>query len=182
MHRLFWLPHLHSFTRVSLARLFERAGYDVFEEEKSYPKQLTLIARRRGVDGYNTSSHDTLDDECSGTRGFLSGQTRSFEAGQQALQFGQEMRIGRMREGARYLLSWRTKSWRPELVPAFSSPLADHVLQYGEKMYDFAASRFLGIFANRRSCVVSGLRERFCAPHESPIEIQYAGDIELLVK
>jgi len=162
--RLFWLPHIHSFTRTSLEFLMRGAGYEIIDEEKTYPDQLVVIARK-------TAERKEGD-----------GKTLVYSVEAAVESFCEVMKPVALLPGMRYRLQWRNKNPTPEYIPAPSSRIVDRLLRYGEQAYDFLAMRLLGRFTNRRSCVVSELTRRYAYPRNSPIEIQYDGAISFLVR
>lgn len=159
---LFWLPHLHAHTRRSFERLLNRYGYEVVADNFTYKRLMLAGCKvRQPVSRYSRD-----------------GDYRS----KAAKRLHEWFFINRMEKDKRYRVSWTSKTYHTDLARAASLQTIDAFLQGVEHAYDFFAARLLDRFTNRRSLVISPLEKRFTSPEESPLEIQYEGDIEFLLR
>ena len=161
---LFWLPHLHAYSRQALEKLLNTHGYEVVADNFSY-NRLMIAARKtvRPVARYHLE-HDPMARTMARIEKWFS--------------------LNSLKPGVRYCAMYRNKTYATSLRPVFSSQRFDKLMQYAEQMYDYVASRAFGKFRNIRSVVISRLDadERVTSPMESPLEIQYDGQIEMLVR
>ncbi|MDP3727667.1 MAG: methyltransferase domain-containing protein, partial [bacterium] len=157
---LFWLPHLHAFTSRSLSELFRRNGYEIVSSATAYPSHLIVAARRTSHPAAGVSSAPI--DPVPSIR--------------------EHFRLDRLEPGRRYRLAWKKKTYRTAFGPAPSSRAVDRLLQAGERIRNVFAAHLLGRFYTSRSLVMSALGRRYTDPTESPLEVQFDGPIELLVR
>lgn len=158
---LFWLPHLHAFTRTALRRLFERHGYEIAEEAAIHPSHLVIAARR------------TSRQIGSSAAGGVSGREESIS---------DYFRLSSLVPGKRYRFSWKKKTYRTALRPVPSSRSSDRLLQALERVRNFFAAHLFRKFYSSRSLVMSAIERRYTTMDESPFEVQYDGPIELLIR
>ncbi len=161
---LFWLPHLHAYSRQALEKLLNSHGYEVVADNFSYNR--LMIAARKTV--HPVARYHLEHDPATRT------MTRIEEW----------FSLNSLKPGVRYCAAYRNKTYARSFRPVFSSPRLDKLMQGLEQMYDYAVSRVFGKFRNIRSLVISRLDagERITSPEESPLEIQYDGPIEMLVR
>lgn len=161
---LFWLPHLHAYSRHALEKLLNAHGYEVVADNFFY-NRLMMAARKiaRPVARYSLE-HDP--------------------AARTIARIEEWFSLNSLEPGVRYCAAYKNKTYARSFRPVFSSPRLDTLMQRFEQMYDYAASRAFGKFRNVRSMVMSRLDadERITSPIESPLEIQYDGPIEMLVR
>ena len=160
---LFWMPHLHSYTNVGLERLLNRFGYEIVDDNLSYPRHLIVMAKK-----VKDSKPRYQPD-----RDYLSFYIQKIR---------ESFFVDLLESGKRRRFSWTAKTYHTASVPAFANPMLDHVQYRAERFYDYFAARLFGRFSNRRSFIISALESRITNPGESPIEIQYDGNIELLMR
>lgn len=159
---LFWLPHLNGFTACGLERLINRCGYEVIADNFGY-RRLMMAGRRARV------------PRARGT--YTVGLART-----DADRMREWFFTSALTPEKRHRIIWTSKSYRLSKEPVSLSRAADRLLQFFERSYDYIAARAFGKFRNQRSLVVSALKRRFTDARESPLEIQFDGDIELLVR
>lgn len=159
---LFWLPHLHSYTRVSLERLFNSFGYEVIQDNFTYKRLMMTCQKKVNPRPRYAPENDYINSAAERLRKWF---------------FLDNMNVGK-----KYRVSWTSKSYHTNYKQVFSSRFLDKIVQGMEQAYDFSATRFMKMFTNRRSLVISPLEKRFTSFEESPFEIQFDGDIELLVR
>ena len=151
---LMFMPHLHSFTSTSLARLAARFGYEVADASANNTKNLNMVFRR-------TSSPVAIDVIAEGT------PTRAVGKFVSALQ------LDRVRIGRRRLWWSRTSDQAGQLhvgPPDFLGRWNWHRFE--------AHNRIPRI----RSMLVTNLGARGNEMDESPLEIQFSGRIGLFAK
>lgn len=157
---IFWMPHLHSYTNVGLERLLNRFGYEVVNDNLIYPRHLIVAAKKVK----NPMPRYKPD------RDYLSFHVKKIRE-----SFFTDL----LKTDKRRRFSWTAKTYHVASVPAFSSKKLDTLQCLGEYAYDYVAARIFRKFSNRRSFIMSALNARYT---DSPIEIQYDGDIELLMR
>ena len=159
---LFWLPHLHGYTRVTLERLLNNHGYEVAADNFQY-KRL-MMASKKVADPKPRYASDP----------------HAMEAALERIR--NWFFVGSMEPGKRYCMWWRSKTYHTGLKPVYAWAAADHMQKKLEYIYDYAAARMFHSFRNQRSIVISPLEKRYTNPADCPLEIQFDGDIELLVR
>lgn len=161
---LFWLPHLHAYSRQALEKLLNAHGYEVVADNFSY-NRLMMAARKtaRPVARYQLE-HDPVARTIARIEKWFS--------------------LNSLKPGVRYCAAYRNKTYATSIRQVSSIRNIDKVIQGFERIYDYVASRAFGKFRNIRSMVISRLdeHERITSPMESPLEIQYDGSIEMLVR
>jgi len=161
---LFWLPHLHAYSRQALEKLLNAHGYEVVADNFSY-NRLMMAARKTAnpIARYHLE-HDPVAHVMARIEKWFS--------------------LNSLKPDVRYCSAYRNKTYATSLWPVSSVRSIDKVMQSFERMYDYMAARVLGRFRNIRSVVISRLdeHERVTSPVESPIEIQYDDSIEMLVR
>lgn len=161
---LFWLPHLHAYSRQALEKLLNTHGYEVVADNFSY-NRLMIAARKtvNPVARYHLE-HDPMARTMARIEKWFS--------------------LNSLKPGVRYCAGYRNKTYTTSLRSVSSSKSFDMFVQRLEQLYDYVASRIFGKFRNIRSMVISRLdgHERITSPTESPLEIQYDGPIEMLVR
>ena len=150
---LLFLPHLHSFTSASLARLAARYGYEVSDASASNAKNLNVVFRRTGTP-VTTASSDGAYVRAVG-------------------KFVSALELDRPRVGRRRLW-WSRRS--DEAGQVWAGP--PDVLGRWNWTRSLARIRRDGV----RTMVVTNLRKRRRPDGASPVEIQFRGHIGLFVK
>ncbi len=159
---LFWLPHLNGFTAEGLEKLMNHAGYEVVADNFSY-KRLMMAGRRT---------------KTPKTRGRYSAGSTHLDADRILSWFS----VGSLTSGRRYRVIWTSKSYHVSWKPVSRFAELDAMHRFGERTYDYVATRVFGKFRNQRSVVVGALEHRYTDARESPLEVQFDGDIELLLR
>lgn len=158
---IFWLPHLHNYTRVSLERLLNKNGYAVIIDDNRFPDQIILaakkVARPRPI--FKPRSD------------YFALAVKTVTAPFAELDFGR-----------RYRLCWRKKHTGVFFRRALGGRFLDRLWQPLEWFGRYLFAKLLGRFTYYRSAVVSGLKERLTDPSEAPIEIQYDDKVKLLIR
>ena len=154
MSVLFFLPHLHSFTRASLERTAARHGYVVHDDRQMHPKQVLLVFRKAAAVRTEAPLLEGVFDATVARYTIELGLDRRL-FGPRRLWWlsrggatGQRWMLGR---GALEETRWR--QW-----------LERHA-------YDSV-----------RSIAIGGARRRRTTVGDSPLEIQFAGPIGLFYK
>lgn len=158
---LFWLPHLHSYTRMTLERLFNTYGYEVVADNFSH-RRLMMAAKK--------------------VKNPKPRYTAQFDQHEAAARLIDWFFLRQMDPERRYMVSWTSKKYQTGVRCVSAHRAIDGFFQSGEWVYDFLATRLFHSFRNRRSVVVSSLEKRITDPKDSYLEIQFDGDIELLVR
>ena len=155
MSALFFLPHLHSFTRASLERTAARHGYVVADDRHVHPKQLLLVFRR---------STETATADPNPIEGVFDRTVEKY-ATELALDhwYMGLRRIWWLRRGGATGQRWMMGSGALE-----RARWARWVRRHA---YD-----------SPRSVVVRGLGRRITTFEESPFEIRFDGPIGLFYK
>lgn len=190
---LFWLPHLHSYTRATLERLFNAYGYAVVADNFLH-RRLMMAAKKvnpvrelaRGITPRARIEHaDPAVSHGAFSNGVKNPKPRyisQFDRNATAARLMDWFFLQQMEESKRYAVSWTSKKYQTGVAPVSVYRSFDRLLQRGEQAYDFLATRLFNSFRNYRSIVISPLEKRITDPKESYLEIQYDGDIELLVR
>lgn len=152
---VFFLPHLHAFTRASLAALAARHGYHVAEEAPPEAQDLNIVFRR----GERGSASIEADS------GVFERTVEKFERGLALDQNGLS---------PRRRLWWLKREDRAGQMPWSGVPDVDRAEWEGLK------ERHRG--DTPRAMLVSDLTARRTDVGESPLEIQFAGAITLFYK
>lgn len=150
---LMFLPHLHSFTAVSLARLAARCGYEVVDTRLSGAKNLNVLFRR------------TL------TPPSIAAEEGAYDAAVDKVISGLDLHrthVGRRR------LWWSRRSDQGGQVWAGPPEVAGH--WNWERFV-----RRTGV-DRPRSVLVSNPGKVGCSAEDVPVEIQFSGSIGLFVK
>lgn len=159
---IFWLPHLHSFSRFSLEKLLNRFGYEILQENQRKEGEIVVLARKVKNP---QRRYQPLEDYFS----FYESRIPEY------------FFLDEMKEGRRHLFYWTSKGFKTGVAPVFQSRLLDAVQQFLGRSFYFVSARLFGKFFNKRSFVFSLESESF-SPNSSEFEIRYTGDIRLLVR
>lgn len=168
---VFWLPHLHSFTEIALEKLLNASGYEIVDDTLSSNEELVIVCRKIQNPRMRYKPEVTYFSKT------LSGFTSYF-------------RLAELEEEKRYIFSWM-KAKTPEgykqvtlLTPTFRFYILDKFRQWFELWKErFLRKLFrMKLPEKKRSFVMSSLRRRFVTPEESFLEIQFAEDIQLIIK
>lgn len=159
---LFWLPHLHAYTRVTIEKILNNAGYEVIADNFSY-KRLMMVGRK------------TLNPKPR----YVPKADYKSEAAARLINW---FYLPSFTDGSRYRVWWTNKTYHTGYNRVSSFRAADLARQKISRTAQFFASRFLRIFNNERSLVISGIKKRFTDPEQSPVEIQYDKNIEFLAR
>lgn len=161
---LFWLPHLHSFTRVSLDLLLRDAGYEIIADDLSYFNNITVLARKSPkpdlryaspAEGYAESMHERM---------------------------GRFFPVTPLSQQGLYAMTWKGNGkGDPKTVKLLLPEALDRARLLGERQYRRIKARLFGKFEKNVSLAVSGVSGRFADSKESPFEIQFRGPIQLFV-
>lgn len=161
---LFWLPHLHSFTRISLGLLLRDVGYEIVADDFSYFNNITVLARKSSRPALR---HTPPPEGCGGR---LRARMQSF------------FPVTRLSPRGLYAMTWKGNgTGNPETKEIMLPEALDHGWLFGERQYRRINARLFGKFEKNVSLAVSGVSRRFIDPRESPFEIQFSGPIQLFV-
>lgn len=158
----FWLPHLNAYTKLSLQCLFNKHGYEILQDNFTYRRLMVGCKKKANPQKKYQNEEDYKK--------------------QAIKRFSDWFFINNFEAGRRYRISWTSKTYHTDYKKALPYEVLDRMQQGVENLYDFFATRLFSKFTNRRSLVISPLESRFTSFEESPIEIQYDGDIELLLR
>jgi 2-polyprenyl-3-methyl-5-hydroxy-6-metoxy-1,4-benzoquinol methylase len=150
---LLFLPHLHSFTRASLERVASRFGYALCDDSRTHPKNLNLAFRKT----------DAPVPLAAGDQPFA----------QAVEKYVRVLQLGRRRFYARRLWWNRRADQAGQIVMWGSGAL--------EARHWARVARAHG-YEHHRSVKVTDLGPRFTTVDESPLEIQFRGDLSLFYK
>jgi SAM-dependent methyltransferase len=150
---LLFLPHLHSFTRASLERLAARFGYALHDDSRTHPKNLNLAFRKTDAPVAPAQVESPF--------------TEAVE------KYVRVLELGRRRFFRRRLWWNRRADQAGQLWMAGRGRLeARHWAQVARR-HGYEA---------HRSAMITDLGRRFTTVEESPLEIQFRGDLALLYK
>ena len=166
MQTLLYVPHLHAFSKQSLAVLLNRHGYEIVDDTLTRNEELNVIARRVG-----TASHKEVHEADVFDR-----TVRKFIKG--------------LRLEKKYIWPVRLLWWYrwlgadeggqlPLLRPIFAKRRLKH---FYFSMVDSWIKRTHGKPVPVQSCVITSLSSRYTSYEESPLEIQFDGNILLTYK
>lgn len=161
---LFWLPHLHAYTNVALEKILNAFNYEVVDDNTESAKHLIMVCRK--VTDMPVKRYQPRNDYLD----FYAKAVRSY------------FYLDQMKPNQRYCFSWTSKVYHTNLKPTFSSKRVDSMVQRYEQGYWYVVSRLFKRFANKRSMVISALDNRLISWQTSPLEIQYDGSIEMLLR
>jgi 2-polyprenyl-3-methyl-5-hydroxy-6-metoxy-1,4-benzoquinol methylase len=150
---LLFLPHLHSFSRPSLERVAARFGYALSDDSRTHPKNLNLVFRKT----------DAAVSPATAEQPFL----------QAVEKYVRVLKLGRRRFLARRLWWNRRADQAGQLWMMGNGRL--------EARHWARVARRHG-YEHHRSIKVTDLGTRFTSVDESPLEIQFRGDLALLYK
>jgi 2-polyprenyl-3-methyl-5-hydroxy-6-metoxy-1,4-benzoquinol methylase len=160
---VFFLPHLHSLTLLSLTTLLDRAAYDVTDASATTDAELFVLAHASAKESSQKSSTTPPQAGESGAS--------DYDA---LTKFAHELAFNGLEPRAAYHRLWwhrkdNTKSGR---LPALKPPLLEKLHYTIEKLRNPALK-------NARSVLVHDASERHTA---APIEFQFNGPVRLFYK
>jgi 2-polyprenyl-3-methyl-5-hydroxy-6-metoxy-1,4-benzoquinol methylase len=179
---IFFLPHLHGFSDLSLGRLLERFGYHVIEQSPPGGNNF-IVAQKRG----------TKDEKEYAQRDHANYFETTLDRFVTALglnqTYSQKFR----------LLWWFKKTWplgRQERAWSSFAPIVWLQYYFYSKIYfrhvykkEFISSmgeaqfkRKAAHFTSINGCLVRDVVKRYTTVSESPLEIQFDGNIKLFCK
>ncbi len=164
MGTLLFFPHLHSYTEESLARLFHAYDYTVVKSSNTY-QELYVIAKK-------VKPHDLDSIQKKESRVDYFDQTRE--------RFVKTLGLGK-----HYRTSPRMLWWYRGIGTNISGQVP--FLSKGfENVYLAIVSRLIRWIKRcpspLQSCLIVDLNKRYTSPDDSPIEIQFDGNITLMHK
>jgi hypothetical protein len=156
MSVLFFVPHLHSFTRTSLERLAARFGYALCDDSQTHPKNLNLAFQKRAEPvPQGSAERDAPFDDAA----------RKFTDGPQL--------------GRRFILP------RPLWWQTRSTDRAGHLWMIGPEQFQarrWTHELARAGVEHPRTARILPLGRRLTSIADSPLEIQLAGGLTLLFK
>jgi len=168
MHLAFFLPHLHSFSVESLKALLNKHGYTVIDDTFTTKFELYMVAQKNHdsnspIKKRGASQHESVDYFGKTVQRFIDG-----------MRLSKEYRVP-----TRYLWWFRggnisKQSWY--FLNPFMPPLYFKVLS---RIFRYRYNRPQGKMC---MCIVNNLAHRYTSFDESPIEIQFEGNINLFYK
>lgn len=171
LSRVFYLPHLHSYTRYSLASLLARHGYEVLDDSFTSRKELAFVAKK--------VSNPTLLGRGGGY--FL----KTLEKFRSYFQLGKDYRSGRrLFWGFRSIDAGGTFPYFGEnIITRAIEILASRTLPF---IFKTRIKALLGFTPEGRppllTVVMRDTSKRFTAFEDSPVEIQFRDNILLTYK
>lgn len=164
---LFWLPHLHSFTTISLERMLQKYGYEIINENLEYTDSIVILARKTPspCSRLNASPHSFLS---------ILERLRSY------------FFFDRIIPDKRYCFAW-SKQRKPNhgfstgLKRVFPWKWLDIGQRFFENTFTFFAARWFKLPLKKRSFVMSASSEQL-ASRNAVLEIQFEKNIQLLIK
>lgn len=150
---LLFLPHLHSFTRASLERLAARFGYELVDDSRMHAKNVNLAFRKADVAAMPARVDDAFE--------------RAID------KYVRTLDLRRRRFGTRRLW-WNRRADQAGQVSMFGNGWLE------AHHWNWLARR--RGYENHRSVMITNLRRRFTSMSESPLEIQFRGELTLLYK
>lgn len=163
MGEIFFLPHLHSFTPYSLEKLLNRNGYAIADDSFTTPRNLYVLARKDNSQISRYYSSDYFSEKLEKFEKCL-GFGISYSFSPRWLWWDRKIDVaGQTRFWPRSFFLERLKKW---------------------KIYTYELGIKKWLFGKRviQSALVINLEKRFTPFEESPIEIQFQGNIKLAYK
>ena len=158
VNTLFWLPHLHAFTKISLEKLLNKNGYELLFDDSKVSDEIIFFAKRS-----------------------ISPKTRLNSSGnyleKYRKRFDDYFYMSALKDGAKYCFTWSPKTFHTSFQITSDSEMIDRTRLFFERLYYFFSARLWGKFSNHRSFVYSKI-----ASERVPLEVRYNGKIKLLVR
>lgn len=173
MATLMFLPHLHAFSPLTLEKILNNHGYEIVDSSLTNARLINFVARK-SVEPKKAARSEAGNDMYEKR---LAKFVRSLDL----------ERCGLQRE-RRYW--WFRKFDVGRQVPFYGNALAEKVhwkclsllnkYIHGRSILpEVGWKRYFGVERRMISLLVSDVSERFTKPSESPIEIQFDGNIKL---
>ena len=164
---VFWMPHLHTFTPVTMRRLFNRAGYEVVKENVEHYDSMVMVGKKV----------DRIPEA------YASGGGGNAIA---ADRIGDFFFSRDLKKGKRYAFGLRKRKGAPDHYPFVHviprSAALDALLYKVDRVRRMLLARLLKRFVKQYSFAVSSLEYRATRSEESPFEIQFTGNIILFLR
>ncbi|TSC78303.1 MAG: hypothetical protein G01um101433_337 [Parcubacteria group bacterium Gr01-1014_33] len=165
---LFWLPHLHSYTYCGIEKLLNRHGYEVMKDASDTFEEIMVLAKKVASPRAHYKKQCVSDPVKKFSSFFL---PKSLSRGKRYSFSWNEDNIGAPSATATFLPTFFDRDVRRRWIRA--RPFCNRVYR------KFTGKRFKSL---PMTLIESPLKTRFTSFGDSPIEIQYDGDIELLVR
>lgn len=167
---IFYFPHLNAFTKLSLKKLLDRHGYETINDSLTTDSELCLVAQKKGS-----------------RRPVESGKEDHFGAA--LAKFERYFGLNRAYGAPSLLWGFRDVDIAgriPYLGRLFSKAAEAAAARFGPVFYRARINSALGFSRggpkNILSMVIAPLEQRYTAYAESPLEIQFSGNIKLSFK
>ncbi|OGF82223.1 hypothetical protein A3B18_02800 [Candidatus Giovannonibacteria bacterium RIFCSPLOWO2_01_FULL_46_13] len=155
MGQIFFLPHLHSFTPQALEKILNKAGYSLVDNSFTTEGNISFLAQKNALPSPRYTSRDYFKEKIE--------------------KFNNSLGLG-----VRYNSSPRELWWdRKAEVAGQGKSQVRRAIKY-VKAIGLRRSLFKKRMVQR--AVVADLEKRFTNPEDSPIEIQFEGNIKLTYK
>ncbi len=173
MSNLLYFPHLHSFTTLALKKLLNKNGYEVMNESLTTKQAIHLLAKKVGYIPNQTEPtkdyfNETLEKFSRGL-----GLNRSYAYSPRRMWWYRAFNVGGQ---VRFLQNnfWDKIHW--DLVKKILKYIykKEIIKEVGKKEFDKKQPI--------QSILIEDLKNRYSTFEESPIEIQYDGNIILTYK
>jgi 2-polyprenyl-3-methyl-5-hydroxy-6-metoxy-1,4-benzoquinol methylase len=150
---LLFMPHIHSFTRASMQTLAARFGYELVDDSHMHPKNVNLAFRKVQHAPAPPPAEDLLASAVEKYVHTL--HLKSWFPGRRRLWWSRRAD----KAGQTWML------WNPRLDARHWDAV---VRRHGYELH--------------RSAMITNLRKRRTSVDESPLEIQFSGELNLLLK
>lgn len=170
----FFLPHLHSFTPESLERLLNWNGYEILNDSLSVSRNIIFLAVRKDnpVQKYSKRDYFAMRLE-KFKKGF--GLGRSYNFSPRRLWWDRKIDVG-----------GQAPFFKNRILEEIHWPFASQFnkLYRYRRIYISELGRKKWLLSKRifQSALVSDIEKRFTNFEESPIEIQFEGNVKLAYK
>ena len=158
---LFFFPHLHSFSVETLTRLLQQHHYKVVDDSGTTDREICLIAQKT-----NTP---------------IMGSRKNIHFNKTLKKFITGLSLSKKYWGVSRRLRWE-KNFSDAKSSFYFKNFPRFDALYFRALLKFDRWRYQKSLQKIHSCVVSPVQKRFTANRESPIEIQFKGNIKLLYK
>lgn len=176
MGNLFFLPHLHSFTRKSLGNLLRKYGYKVLDDSLTTDINLYLVAKK--------ISDSSLGINFEENKNYFASTLEKFK---KCLDLDKEYhyKIRRLWWDRRIDDGGQLRFFSNGLIEMVHWPIAKNINRFthrGAIIKSAGRKRWLLRSRPIQSLLITDVEKSFVSASDSPIEIQFPGNIKLAYK
>ncbi len=155
---VFWLPHLHAFSKPALEAILNRHCYELLSDDSEVDDEIIFFARKTISPKPKLKiSGDYLEKYRSRLRNYFF--------------------IPSLRIGERYCFAWSPKKFHAHIYRVSNLEFIDRIRLFLKRVFYYASARLFRQFSNERSFVYSKFED-----DDLPFKIRYDGNIKLLVR